>query len=93
MIARENMEKRRDTLVARSGILALEQIDHETRVRTIREEMRQIGVLLKVFEATLVDMKADDKETEDLRNRVAVLEARFAEQEGTNAKDGGSEST
>jgi len=64
MIARENLETRRGAILVRSGALALERIEHEKRLVAIDEEARQIGVLLKVFDATLADMANDENELE-----------------------------
>jgi len=66
MKTRDNLEKRQTTLVARTGVLALEKLEHDKRSAAIDEEMRQITVLLKVIAATLEDVAEDeaDKEAE-----------------------------
>jgi len=66
MKTRDNLEKRQTTLVARTGVLALEKLEHDKRSVAIDEEMRQITVLLKVIAATLEDVAEDeaDKEAE-----------------------------
>jgi len=75
MIARENLEKRQTTLVARMGVLALERLNHEEQSQAIAEEMRQIGVLLKVIGATLEDVVEDEA---GFIRRIDELDANYA---------------
>lgn len=100
MIARENLEKRRDAMLVRSGALALERIEHEKRLIAIDEEARQIGVLLKVFDATLADLGVDEAEADKTeaqlttaRETIDKLRAQREERERRVDEEAGDEPT
>ena len=75
MKTRDNLEKRQTTLVARTGVLALERLNLDKRAAAIDEEMRQIDVLLKVLAATLDDAVDDEKELGKLEKKLKALAA------------------
>ena len=85
MIARENLEDRKQKLANHVGVLALEKLGCLERADKISEEMRQSAVLLKVFEATLTDMGADEKDAASIS--VSLLE-RIAELEDQARENG-----
>ena len=82
MIARENLEARKQTLATRIGVLALEKLDHIEKVERLGAEMLQIAVLLKVLDATLTDLAEDeasmDKRIDSLEESILDLEANLA---------------
>ena len=90
MKTRENLEKRQSTLIARTGVLALERLNLDKRAAAIDEEMRQIDVLLKVLATTLDDAVDDEKELGKLEEKVKALAAK---DEGNMNGDGDTESS
>ena len=81
MIARENLESRKQKLANHIGVLGLEKLDCIEKADRVSEEMRQSAVLLRVFEATLADLEKDGVDITELYGKIGVMEKRIRSQE------------
>ena len=88
MIARENLESRKQKLANHIGVLGLEKLECIDRADRVSEEMRQSAVLLRVFEATLADLEKDEKAVASMDEQLKSMAARILELEDQAGENG-----
>ena len=81
MIARENLEDRKQKLANHVGVLALEKLECIERAEGITEEIRQSIVLLKVFDKTLTDLKTDEAVEASMDEQLKSMAAKIVDLE------------
>ena len=80
MIAKQNLETKRAALTERIGKLAQDKLASLERIDAIGEEMRQLNLLVQVFDVTLADMEKDAQEHTLVVDELAAANALLAEE-------------